>query len=69
MIGLFIMHATFLEAIHRFYESRRRLFNDDQPHRRERADEVKKCKKVCYQKKVYVMCFLNVGGVVNFILL
>ena len=43
----------FLEAVHRFYESRHRLFNDDQPRRREKAGEVKKkCKKIVQQRKV-----------------
>ena len=47
------LHARTLEAVHRFYESRRRLFNDDQPSRRNKAEELKKkCKKMRYQKKV-----------------
>ena len=38
---------------HRFYESRRWLFNDDQPSRWQKAREVKrKCKKIVQQKKV-----------------
>ena len=50
----YIIYA--IEAVHRFYESRRRLFNDDQPSRRDKADELKKkCKTIGYQKKV--MCF------------
>ena len=41
------------EAVHRYYESRRRLFNDDQPARREIAKEVKgRSKKRNLQKKV-----------------
>ena len=36
---LFDLHAA--GAVHRYYESRRRLFNDSQPQRRERATEVK----------------------------
>ena len=48
----------YLEAVHRFYESRRRLFNDDQPSRREKAGEVKKkCKKIVQQKKVKVHAY------------
>ena len=46
-------HSCTVEAVHRFYESRRRLFNDDQPSRRDKAEELKKkCKKIGYQKKV-----------------
>ena len=40
-------------AVHRYYESRRRLFNDDQPGRKEIAAEVKvKSKRRSLQKKV-----------------
>ena len=47
-----------LEAVHRFYESRRRLFNDDRPSRRQKAGEVKKkCKKIVQQKKVKVHAY------------
>ena len=50
---LFNTHVIhYLEAVHRFYESRRRLFNDHQPSRRQKAGEVKKkCKKIVQQKK------------------
>ena len=58
---LLFLHLTCIyaiEAVHRFYESRRRLFNDDQPSRRDKAEELKKkCKKIGYQKKV--MCLHN----------
>ena len=32
----------FIEAVHRYYESRRRLFNECQPIRKEKAEESKK---------------------------
>ena len=32
----------FIEAVHRYYESCRRLFNDCQPDRKEKAEESKK---------------------------
>ena len=42
-----------LEAVHRFYESRRCLFNDEQPSRCHKAEELKRrCKKIGYKKKV-----------------
>ena len=53
-----VIIVCYLEAVHRFYESRRRLFNDDQPSRREKAGKVKKkCKKIVQQKKVNVHAY------------
>lgn len=36
------MHCTLIGAIHRYYESRRRIFNDSQPERQSAADAAKK---------------------------
>ena len=50
-----LMDPTFArtEAVHRYYESRRRLFNDERPGRKERATAARlKCKRAHYQKKV-----------------
>ena len=53
----------FSKAVHRFYESRRRLFNDEQPNRKCKAEEVKKkCRKVVQQKKVKVHIRNNCVG-------
>ena len=53
-----VIIVCYLEAVHRFYESRRRLFSDDQPSRREKAGKVKKkCKKIVQQKKVNVHAY------------
>ena len=46
-------HACTVEAVHRFYESIRCLFNDDQPSRCDKTEELKKkCKKMGHQRKV-----------------
>ncbi len=43
-------------AVHRYYESRRRLFNDEQPGRRDVAREMKvQSKKKALQRKVRVV--------------
>ena len=56
-----------LEAVHRFYESRRRLFNDYQPSRREKAGEVKKkCKKIVQQKKAKVHAYRITYNIFNY---
>lgn len=48
----------YVEAVHRFYESRRQLFNDNLRSHRQRAGEVKKkCKKIVQQKKVTVHAY------------
>ena len=48
-------------AIHRYYESRRRLFNDEQPNRREAARETKsKSRKTAFQKQVCVSMYVCV---------
>ena len=38
----------FIEAVHRYYESCRRVFNDCQPDRKEKAEESKKKAKKIY---------------------
>ena len=49
-------------AIHRYYESRRRLFNDSRPARREKAAETRvKARKQSLRRKVgeiFVVCYL-----------
>ena len=38
---LILIHYYPIEAVHRYYESRRRLFNDSKPERRESAAKTK----------------------------
>ena len=48
-----VAEIVLLEAVHRYYESRRRLFNDHQPGHCEKAKEIKeRCRKINFQKKV-----------------
>ena len=48
----------YVGAIHRYYESRRRLFNDEQPSRREAARETKsKSRKTAFRKQVRVCAY------------
>ena len=42
LILIAFVSTNILGAVHRYYESRRRLFNDSQPQRREKATQVKR---------------------------
>ena len=45
----------YIEAVHRYYESRRRIFNDDKPERKEKAMKSKKdSRKKGRRKKVCI---------------
>ena len=49
-------HVLYTGAVHRFYESRRRLFNDEQPGRVEAANTTKKnSKQTVLRKQVIVV--------------
>ena len=55
--------CIFSEAVYRYYESRRRLFNDCQPGRREKAEKLKvHCKRTNYQKKASVLLSMAITG-------
>lgn len=47
----FILECCIVGAVHRFYESRRRLFNDQQPGRVEAANKTKKNSKLTALRK------------------
>ena len=58
-IQRFLYYSFLTEAVHRYYESRRRLFNDNQPSRLEKAKESKKnSKKQSLRKQVFVYHFV-----------
>lgn len=49
------LHRPFPGSVHRYYESRRRLFNDSQPRRRETAKKTKiKSRKQALRKQVHM---------------
>lgn len=52
-VNLLNIISTYIEAIHRYYESRRRLFNDEQPGRKDIALKAKReAKKQEKRKRV-----------------
>ena len=59
VLGIFIIigliSVVCIGAIHRYYESRRRLFNDDQPNRIEAARKTRlRSRSIAFRKQVRI---------------
>ena len=52
-----------VEAVHRYYESRKRIFNDNQPHRLEAAQTAKRTsRRRALQKQVCALSACRIFG-------
>ena len=60
-LSLLSNHLLDAEAVHRYYESRRRLFNDEQPQRKEVAIKVRQqSRKNTLRKKASLFSFVRI---------
>ena len=67
IIVLIIYIDCFLVAIHRYYESRRRIYNDTKPHRQAKVSENKqKAKRKGYQTRVMIDCTAYILMLIEF---
>ena len=62
LLGEILIYFVFVVSVHRYYESRRRLFNDSQPARLPKVKQVQNAThKRLMRKKVFRYCMLYSG--------
>lgn len=63
-LSLRMYYNFFVEAVHRFYESRRRIFNDGKPERKESAEKSKRSSKKRERRKRVCIYVVVVAGLI-----